>query len=136
MKRVDKFVMSHRPYAVDLDSFRCKESPLRYPDGRTSMLYSLTVLAVWFRRKNKVTTAHIGTLWESSKEPVSDAVAFLDSFDDGRYGGNCLGRWDGTGYWGAEDLDEQAKHLFILRPMLDAFPAVPDGFDGWWTVRG
>ena len=25
--------------------------------------------------------------------------------------------------------------LGLLRPMLDAYPQVPAGFDGWWTFR-
>jgi hypothetical protein len=136
MIREDRFVMSRRPYAVDLGSFQCAESVSRYPDGRTITTYRLTARAAWFRRKNRVTAACIGELWEFSGEPVSDAVAFLDQFDDGRYGGRCEGRWDGFGYWGAEDDETRTAHLEILRPMLANFPAVPEGFDGWWTFGG
>jgi hypothetical protein len=27
------------------------------------------------------------------------------------------------------------EHLALLRPMLENFPAVLAGFDGWWTFR-
>lgn len=133
MIREDRFVMSHRPYAVDLASLRVVEHPADPTRNRTVTTYSYTVRAVWFRRKNRVTVACIGTLWDISQERVDDAVAFLDQHDDGRYGGTCAGRWDGAGYWGEQDLDEMAAHLDVLRPMLDGFPAIPDGFDGWYT---
>lgn len=132
MIREDRFVMSHRPYAVDLASLRVVEHPADPARSGTVTTYHHTVRAVWFRRRNRVTVACIGTLWDITREPVSDAVAFLDAFDDGRYGGTCAGRWDGANYWGAQDLDEMAAHLNVLRPMMDGFPAVPSGFDGWY----
>ena len=130
MKREDKFVMSHRPYAVGLGSLRTRFNPTKYGG-----FWDCQVEAVWFRRRKGVTMACIGTLWDyQDVEPVT-TEQFLQAHDDGRYGGTTVGRWDGEGYWGNVSLDEQNEHLSILRPMLEDFPAVPKGHDGWWTFR-
>lgn len=135
MIRSDKFLISQRPYAVDLSSLKMRTNePEEYAPGKwTRRSHSFQIDAVWFRRKGGVTTAHIGGLHSRlSGETPADAVETLERFTDGRYGGDCAGRWDGSGYWGAQDLDEMQRHLAILRPMLENFPAVPPGFDGWW----
>lgn len=130
MHREDKFLISRKPYAVDLGSFRRTE---RAPD-KTWAWY--TVNAVWFRGRKTKPVACIGDLHTIIDDPApADATEFLERYTDGRYGGDCHGRWDGTGYWGAEDLDTQAQHLAILRPMLANYPALPDGYDGWWTFQ-
>lgn len=128
MIRDTKFLISQRPYAVDLDSLRGGMRPRQ----NGSEYYQGRIDAVWFRRRKGVTVACIGTLWDLQDERPVDAVAFLKAHTDGRYGGNCDGRWDGQSYWGNGTLAEQARHLAILRPMLDAYPAIPNGYDGWW----
>jgi hypothetical protein len=129
--REDKFLISRAPYAVDLNSLEVEECGT----DSSRPWYRGTVTAVWFRRKSGDVTAHIGTLWNSQYERPADAAAFLRTYDDGRYGGDCTGRWDGASYWGNVTLETQATHLAILRPMLDRFPEVPPGFDGWWTFK-
>lgn len=135
MRRTDRFLVSQRPYAVDLSSFEL-ETNVR-DGGRLSWYGEIT--AVWFRRRGKgsgrVTVACIGRLWDYQATDPGDVYGFLRQHDDGRYGGDCWGRWDGTGYWGVQDLTVMQEHLKILRPMLDQFPAVPPGFDGWWTFH-
>jgi len=134
---MDKFLISKRPYAVDLDSFRSEwheitwggEPPANAPKGT----WRNTIQAVWFRRRHGVTVACIGYLWNSGREQTTRALDMLRDHTDGRYGGTAEGRWDGDGYWGDVSLAEQEQHLAILRPMLAAFPAVPPGYDGWWT---
>lgn len=121
MKYEAKFVMSHRPYAVNLDSFVIQF------DGCAS------IDAVWFRRRRGVTVACVGYLWNYPHDDGALAVKFLQQFTDGRYGGNTLGRWDGTRYWGAQVPSEIQKHLDLLRPMLANFPQIPTGYDGWWV---
>lgn len=120
MRREDRLIMSHRPYAVDLSSLRV--------DGTYAR-----VDAVWYRRRRGVTVACIGHLWDYQRPAPRTAMEFLFRCDDGRYGGTCEGRWDGERYWGAQDPDVIERHLAILRPMLDSFPTIPDGYDGWWT---
>lgn len=119
MKREEKFVLSHRPYAVDLGSLTRDKTYHR-------------VVAAWFRRRKGVTAACLGYLG-SFQSPIADGASqFLEHYDDGRYGGECEARWDGTGYWGYEQPEIVADNLAFLRPMLANYPAVPDGFDGWW----
>lgn len=129
MIREDRFLISNRPYAVDLSSFRVT-SENAYPDGRRS--YWCRVDAVWFRRRHGVTAACVGNLRDLQDERPTDAAEFLDHFTDGRYGGDCEGRWDGDNYWGAGAPDVIERHLALLRPMLANYPAIPDGYDGWW----
>jgi hypothetical protein len=120
MIRTERFLMSRKPYAVRMDSLR--------PRGGSC----LQADAVWFRRKSGVTSAHIGTIWGSQVAIQAGIECFLETWD-GRYGGDCLGRWNGSGYWGSELPETLASHLAILRPMLENFPSIPNGYDGWWS---
>lgn len=131
MRREERFVLSHRPYAVELGSLTV---------GPASFCQ---VSAVWFRRRRGATVACIGYLWDyqgpsvahpDRKSPAS-VGEFLERHSDGRYGGTTEGRWDGERYWGAQEPDMIEQHLALLRPMLDGYPACPDGLDGWWTFR-
>lgn len=124
MIREDKFVLSHGQYAVDLDSLKVS------PDGDD---YAFArIRAVWFRRRKGVTIACVGVLWDGQRPIPANAAQFLAQHDDGRYGGDCKGRWDGARYWGSQDPDEITRHLELLRPMLAGYPECPDGYQGWW----
>jgi hypothetical protein len=132
--REAKFTQGHQPYAVDLESFR----------PRGPELSSAKISAVWFRRRRAgytgplQTVACAGYISECLVDPApADAADFLARMADGRYGGHCLARWNGTELWapGAAE-DQRADYLSVLGPMLAAYPACPDGWDGWWTFRG
>jgi hypothetical protein len=135
MIREEKFVQAHRPYAADLASF----IP-RGPDPGAEARIS----AVWFRRKRRgydwppVTSACAGYIPECLVSPAPrDAADFLARMTDGRYGGKCLARWDGHNLWAPEmGEDEREGFKELLVPVLDAWPAVPPGYDGWWTFHG
>jgi len=128
MYREDKFVLSHRPYAVDLSSLH-----VNVEGGRNGEYAHASVRAVWFRRKNGVTGAVAGELWDIQRPTPKDAMQFLEQHDDGRYGGRPFARWDGTNFWAAgQDPEENARLLALLKPMLAEYPAVPEGHDGWW----
>lgn len=134
MIRSDRFVMSHKQFAVNLATFR--DGNL-YDHGRRFTVRA-RIDAVWFRRKDGQTRACIGVLdlWSQHlKEPVdvTDPIAVLSADLDSRYGGDCHGRWDGASYWGGEGtLAVQAQHLAVLQPMLANYPDIPAGYDGWW----
>ena len=135
MKREEKFVQSHQPYAVDLGSYHV---------GALSEHGSAwcRVNAVWFRRRRSgyngplQTVACAGDVHTLLRPPSGTAEAFLLAHTDGRYGGDCQARWDGTELW-APGMSEptRVEHLAVLRPMLEAYPELPEGFDGWWTFR-
>lgn len=133
MIRETKFLISHKPYAVDLNSLH--GSRMDTPNGRNPYFYDGRINAVWFRRRSGVTVACIGTLWDLQHPEPATARQFLEQHDDGRHGGDCHGRWDGDSYWGNVTLAEQERHLAILRPMLANYPAIPPGYDGWWTFQ-
>jgi hypothetical protein len=120
MRQEERFVQSHRPYAVDLASLHTRG------DGRA------TLGAVWFRRRRGLTAACVGYLRDHQNPLPTDAAEFLARHDDGRYGGVCEGRWDGERYWGSQVPDVIAQHLELLRPMLAGYPAIPAGHDGWY----
>jgi hypothetical protein len=127
--RTDRFLISRRPYAVDLGSLTTQA----YARQDGTPYYAGRINAVWFRRKQGITAAYIGTLWDfQDGEPTADAAQFLALHEDGRHGGDCDGRWDGSSYWGNVPLTVQEQHLAVLRPMLATYPNLPDGYDGWW----
>jgi hypothetical protein len=131
MIREDKFVFSHRPYAVDLGSLHITtHTTVHRPD-----FYRCTVQALWFRGRKNAPVSVAGSLSALVDEIPRDGLHAMEQMDDGRYGGAAVARWDGTGYWGEEVPEIVQTHLEILRPMLENFPAVPPCFDGWWTFQ-
>lgn len=124
MRREEKFVQSHAPYAVAVDGLR-----IIVPDNAAE------VRAVWFRRRKGVTVACIGYLWDHLRPGPASVAEFLARSTDGCYGGTCEGRWDSERYWGAQQPEVIERHLALLRPMLANFPDVPPGYEGWWTYR-
>ncbi|MFM9589844.1 hypothetical protein ACKI1J_15025 [Streptomyces scabiei] len=135
MIRETRFLISRKQFAINLSTVTLEATER---DG----IYWLSgkCQAVWYRRKAGATRACIGTLglwaqWLRDKPDLSSPEAMLSNNLDSRYGGDTDGRWDGTGYWGAEVPDVQAQHLAVLRPMLADYPTIPDGYDGWWTFQ-
>jgi len=131
MIRTDKFGISKGLYAVYLPSFDVNDVS-ESQHGDAGATYEATIMAAWFRRRGGVTRACIGNLWNIHRGMAPSAEQFLGQLDDGRYGAQCEGRWDGDRYWGAQEPEVVEEHLTLLRPMLDSYPAIPLGFDGWW----
>lgn len=132
MIREEKFVISHAPYAVKLDNLD-RET---YHD-QVQVHYRYSIEAAWFRRHGGITVACLGYLRTSKQEAFTEAAPVLEHMTDGRYGGDCKARWDGNNLWAPESTWEQMKtYEDFLRPMLENFPEVPAGFDGWWTFKG
>ncbi|MFE2019859.1 hypothetical protein ACFW9O_17670 [Streptomyces sp. NPDC059499] len=135
MNREDRFLISRKPFAINLSTVTGEQ----HPRG-DKHAFSGTATAVWYRRKQGVTRACIGELglWSHYlPEPLDlgDPQAILSADLDGRYGGDCHGRWDGERYWGAQKPETMEIHLAVLRPMLLDHPVIPTGFDGWWTYQ-
>jgi hypothetical protein len=121
MVKHDELVVSRGMYAVR-------------PDTLSSAASWRRLDAVWFRRRHRQTVACVGYLWGySGGETVGE---FLEGIDTARYGGTCLSRWDGRIHWSnGLPPEEMGRQLAILRPMLESYPAIPEGYDGWWEFR-
>lgn len=135
MIREDRFLISRKPFAVDLDTLVGSQ----HPRGDRHA-FSGSVNALWFRRQSGITRACLGTLklfshYLPAPLDLDDPHAVLAADLDGRYGGDCHGRWDSERYWGAQEPHVQALHLTVLEPMLANYPALPAGHSGWWTFR-
>jgi hypothetical protein len=125
--KTSDFKISRPMYAVNLDAFSVGGPQAPFPDWGV-------VAAVWFRRKNRVTAACGGFLKAPAHQvgaPV-DALDFLARYTDGRYGGDCVARWDGSTLWCLENENTRAEYKRLLVPMLEAYPAAPAGWDAWW----
>lgn len=111
MIREERFLISRRPYAVDLESLRVA------PGHPVSVRVDID--AVWFRRRRGVLVAVIGTLWDyQSKHGVpADVHEALARHTDGRYGGSWIARWDGESYVSEhpQSPEAMAAHLAVLR---------------------
>lgn len=135
MRRETRFLISRKPFAIDLNTITGEQ----HPRG-DRFAFSGSVNALWFRRQSGITRACLGSLklWAhylTAPLDLDDPHAVLSADLDGRYGGDCEGRWDGERYWGAQEPDVIEEHLALLRPMLNHFPNVPPGHDGWWTFH-
>jgi hypothetical protein len=124
----DKLVISKRPYAFRLDTYRFGTSTTWRGDMHRGLIQ-----AVWFRRRRGQTVACVGELRGTllNRQPA-DALDWLRLLGWDPHGGDCRGRWDGERYWGAQEPEVMEQHLALLRPMLANYPAIPDGYSGWW----
>jgi hypothetical protein len=122
MIKASAFRISGKPYAVDMESYRLVDG-----HGRGELN------AVWFRRRTGKTVACAGWLWDYQEPCARTAAEFLKLLTDGRHGGNCAARWDGTTLWSLADEAQRAEYLRVLVPMLEDYPAVPSGWSGWWV---
>ena len=132
MIREDRFLISRKSFAIDLATVTGEQQP-----RGDLFAFSGRANAVWYRRKDGITRACIGTLglWDHYLPrllDLDDAHDVLTADLDGRYGGDCHGRWDGERYWGAQEPEIMEQHLALLRPMLANYPTLPDGYSGWW----
>lgn len=143
MKREDRFLISHAPYAVEPQSLITVERPrMKHKDGQWTVddtvppFWSCEIRAAWFKRKSGVLMACMGTLHTIVVDKPTDYADFLTQYADGRYGGDCAARWDGTELWSPEtDWDAMVERQKFLAQMLSNYPNIPDSYDGWWTFH-
>lgn len=135
MIRQTAFLASSALYAVDLSGLK------RSPCGHTASgepLYRYDIPAVWFKRRKGVDAAQSGYLWTYAtathleEDPAAARNFLATELTDGRYGGQCLHRWDGERLWSEPSIPVAEQPLAFLRDMLAAYPEIPDGYDGWW----
>lgn len=140
MKKQDHFQTSKTLYAVDLNSLKRWQIGTVQLTGKT--LYRYEISTVWFKRRKGLDTANIGTLSEISTQffcpECREAVLFLEkAMIDSIYGGHCRSRWDGSRLWSNPSLDRKDQEIDFkfLDSMLDRYPEIPVGYDGWWSFK-
>ena len=120
MKRIS-YAPSKTPYAIDWSRFESDSKGwARVP-------------AIWVTRKDGVTRISEGHLQDLGPKAVDEFIERLD----GRYGGRCDSRWDGYSLWTFEPAspDEVAEISDRLDAILESLPEIPEGYDGWWTIK-
>lgn len=135
-----RFLASKRLYAIDKTSFRKEESRSVFQDGRPDIIgWKYHIEAVWFKkRSNGRTAAFFGSLWDYSLEEY-DVEDLITQISTSRYGGDPYGLWDGVGtWWGTKfsnSHEEQTLKLPFLQEMLENYPQIPQGYDGWYAFN-
>ena len=119
--RLDKFAPSKRPYALRRESFET-----------TDWGYA-SVEAVWPGRKNGRTTASFGHLGTHGPRSFDEFIEKIDM----RYGGTSYAKWDGDTLITPSGVTQKLHQQYVemLDAALNNFPAVPDGYEGWYYRR-
>jgi hypothetical protein len=127
----ERFVFSHKPFAVRPDTFTVNRRDGGWNDA--------AVDAVWYRRSGGVLRACRGFLHSPvGQTPPVSLEEFLAGYTDGRWGGHTTARVDDAmRWWGpGRHVGQMQADYRLLKPMIDRYPYMPDGYDGWWTFRG
>lgn len=148
MIRMERYVHSKRPYAVDLGSFTVEHRPReKWLDQRGGEHWSreywrCRIEAVWFRGKVGAPEACIGEFrWSVGEDPLGaanrerSAARAVEAYQDGTYGGDCLAKLRSDDTMWFADRTATADMLSFedrLTPILAGFPEVPAGWSGWW----
>lgn len=132
MIRLDKHTfVGKQLYAVERDSFRTIIIP------PSSSVIKCVCGAIWFKRRDGIISVSMGTLrnyynTDLFEEP-SGLFEFLRSYEDGRFGGDCVARFDGKNLWSdSKNVEVNKQRLKVLNSILGKFPNLPKNYDGWW----
>lgn len=115
-----KFTFSEYFYAIDMKSLK------------PTYGFNASMNAIWFKKTRGQIAVCTGTLSSQGK-----TVEQFMANHDGRYGGNTEYKWNGTEMWSSSNhfLELMAAHK-ILDPILQAFPEIPKGYEGWFCIKG
>jgi hypothetical protein len=99
-----------------------------------------TLRAVWFARRRGVLRACTGRISDLQPVPAGGRAPSCEEFlaaYTSNHGATCHARWDGKTYWGAPELGAMepaamVRNVAFLGRMLDGYPAIPAGYNGWW----
>lgn len=141
-----KYVASKKLYAVNPSQFEVIERE-RDVQGTLVTTWSYVLPAVWFRkRSNGRMAAFVGSIWDHSSNQAGRPEGFRWSYSDfvelvgtARYGGTPEGCVDeaGIAWWGngaQNDAEFQQSWHPVLHEMILNRPALPAGFEGWFTL--
>lgn len=133
-----RFAPSRKPYAFNWSTYEVTEIPVERGDAPPLIVRRVAVEAIWFGRKDGATYVSWGDVGLGARFPDPDDLsveAFKTHFDP-RYGGNVTARWNGSNLWapGMHVADVVATSE-MLDEYLRGAPDVPEGFDGWYSLR-
>lgn len=150
-----EFRRSRKLYAVKPDTFQVQSVHEDFSIHQNKLIgdevfhrHMYDVLAVWFRKRSTgVMAAYIGILadtregvgQEYAAPQIPDFQSYLKEYD-GRYGAYALGCIDENGarWWAkfyADDYSKQEAATPILQNMIANFGKIPEGFEGWYSVK-
>lgn len=140
IRKSSKYTASTFFYAFNLNKVELQSSGTVL--NSTNVLTSMSFPAVWFKRKDGETFISAGYLSHTIVHPedheltVEEAVDhFMEKYDP-RYGGTVEMKWDGDVMWAPEmRWTDVVKYQAILARYLDGFPNIPEGFDGWYSLK-
>tara|TARA_R110001606_G_scaffold297277_1_gene445035 strand:- start:9333 stop:9728 length:396 start_codon:yes stop_codon:yes gene_type:complete len=119
----DKFTPSLKPYAFK-------------PDSREFGYGGRTLEALWAGRKRGGTIVTLGTYHMTAMDRIERSYEDWLAVADTRYGGLWQHIWDGEKLLSNPDNTPSLAEADALSERLDAvlqgFPRVPDGWDGWY----
>lgn len=122
IKQSDTFSHNKFFYAIDFSS-------IHLDDGITR------VNAVWFKEtKEGIRSVSQGTIWNAQNGNLN-VQKFIEAFRSS-YGGSTEIKWDGKKVWAPRmDYEIVNQRLALLKPMLENFPAIPDQYEGWFSIK-
>lgn len=128
-----EFKMSRRVYAVNMNEIR-EHDEHKTDDGRKISWYDIP--AVWYKRKNGKTFAAYGYLRDLRQSKLTPAE-FISGKDFYVLSATMLGRYDEKSAWfdPSLNLEEQARIIKLIAPMLKKIPSCPKGYKGWYFLK-
>lgn len=140
IRKSDRYTASAFFYAFNLNKVKLSHhGPVRNSDDT---LTGMSFPAVWFKRKNGEVFVSAGYLSHTVRHPTTHTLTteeaiehFMENYDP-RYGGTVEMKWDGEVMWAPETRwTDVVKYQAILARILDGFPNIPEGFDGWYSLK-
>lgn len=142
-----KMVISRKPLAVRLNSFRSTEEKTTWgpvESHGTIVRCDADVISVRGTKNRpkvsmgRISESYVISSWSSwTKDMVPTTVEDMLDQWDGRYGVFSTATWDGRSLWTASlEPGAQDKALAVLGPALEMLPEAPKGYTDWfWQGR-
>ena len=131
MLELTNFAISKKLYAIKRDTFVATYSG---DTQKGEPMYRVSVDAMWFRRKQGIEVISKGKLGDLAVGKEWDIDDFIANVSTARYGGTPFGSWDGYDVIGVTNYEAIVALVKELDPILDAYPDVPVGYEGWYKI--
>lgn len=132
MIKSEKFSISKKHYAFDPNSISVGDGPLysqasieTQPD--LAEVRWISVQCFYYKKKDDKIMACFGRVRWLARPPFT-----YERFIEGKYEGDPYAQWDGTNFIGTSVYADIVDFVKELDPILKSYPAIPDGYDGWY----